>query len=380
MKQQLCVFICCIFSLSIYSQKKASKCEMYFDLSRLGKPDPSLRIVIDKFQPDSANRHVVFAELPFTKSRFTFISDIPDPYSLSIELKKGDSVLMYSGSFIACNEKIQISFPPIADWNIDVQSKQTDFDRRHGSLLLAIPAIIYRSDNFNRSIIKRSYEVYIPEDRMLQHRVKEYESDVLDAVWRYREYYTTLENLWGESYYLSPKTMDSALKILAKHFKHTSLYKKVAIYVEQSKKLIDGKKLFAFTAKDLNNETVASETFVGQKAYTYIDFWASWCIPCRKSIRTVRSIYDKIDTAHIQFVSISFDEDVASCKKAIAQDDIIWKNLIDINGFKGTIAKAFNITAIPSSILLDKEGKIIHMNMADEKLIQFLQEKQLLAK
>lgn len=96
--------------------------------------------------------------------------------------------------------------------------------------------------------------------------------------------------------------------------------------------------------------------------YTLIDFWASWCGPCRKQNSDLKTLANK-HSDKLSVVSVSFDDDKKSWKDAVKKDGIFWKQYIAVDGFDSEISAYYGITSLPFNILVDKEGKIIATNI-----------------
>jgi len=107
---------------------------------------------------------------------------------------------------------------------------------------------------------------------------------------------------------------------------------------------------------------------------TLIDFWASWCGPCRKENPNVVKMYNKYHAKGFEILSVSLDEKAESWKAAIMKDGLIWHHVSDLKGWKSDYATAYGIQAIPQTILLDSEGKIIGRNVMGEELDNMLME------
>lgn len=109
-----------------------------------------------------------------------------------------------------------------------------------------------------------------------------------------------------------------------------------------------------------------------------VDFWASWCGPCRTSNKGLAKLYPKYKDKGFEIMAISLDDNVASWKKAIAKDKITWPQVIDRGGWEANTAKKWNIAALPTSYLVDKEGRLLAMDLEQNELEKVL--KELLAK
>ena len=101
-----------------------------------------------------------------------------------------------------------------------------------------------------------------------------------------------------------------------------------------------------------------------------IDFWASWCIPCRKTIPSLKKIYSKYKAKGFEIYGVSLDTDEFSWKKAVYDESIKWLQVLDTSG---ETASAWNVNYIPNTFLLDKTGKIIAVNPTEEELKVHLQ-------
>jgi thiol-disulfide isomerase/thioredoxin len=113
-----------------------------------------------------------------------------------------------------------------------------------------------------------------------------------------------------------------------------------------------------FVLKDINRNTIRLSSFY-KNQYVLIDFWASWCGPCREDFPFLKEIYTKYKSKGLEFISISKDENLQSWKKAIEKEKIeIWKQ-ISAKENKSTIEDTYVVTAIPVKILINKEGIII---------------------
>ena len=108
--------------------------------------------------------------------------------------------------------------------------------------------------------------------------------------------------------------------------------------------------------------------------YILIDFWASWCGPCRRENPNVVRMYDKYKAKGFDILGVSLDRDQGRWLKAIEQDQLGWLHVSDLKGWQNAVAKQYNITSIPKTILLDPEGKIIGKNLRGPSLEQKLEE------
>jgi thiol-disulfide isomerase/thioredoxin len=108
--------------------------------------------------------------------------------------------------------------------------------------------------------------------------------------------------------------------------------------------------------------------------YTLVEFWASWCAPCREESPTLVRLYNEYKDKGFTIVSVSIDINTTQWRKAIRQDGYTWENVCDLNGYGGPVAALYTVTAIPNSLLLDKNGRIIAKNLRGKLLESKLEE------
>ena len=112
----------------------------------------------------------------------------------------------------------------------------------------------------------------------------------------------------------------------------------------------------AFSLKDLNNKEITLSEL--NDKFVLIDFWASWCLPCREENPYLKKMYDDYSKKGLEIISISRDKDLDAWRKAISQDKMNWINIsTEIN--KSEIEKEYFVNGIPHKILIDKNGIII---------------------
>lgn len=104
-----------------------------------------------------------------------------------------------------------------------------------------------------------------------------------------------------------------------------------------------------------------------------IDFWASWCRPCRAENPKVKVVYDKYKSKGFEIYGVSLDNSKGRWLGAIEQDGLSWKHVSDLKGWKSIAAQKYKITSIPNTYLIDREGKIIAKGLRAYQLDKFLE-------
>jgi peroxiredoxin len=109
-----------------------------------------------------------------------------------------------------------------------------------------------------------------------------------------------------------------------------------------------------------------------------LDFWASWCGPCRVSNKSLTKIYSKYKDKGFEILGVSLDDQETKWKNAIKQDKITWLQVNDPGGWDAQTAVKWGINAIPTSFLIDKDGKLLAMDLEGkelEKALKYLLDK-----
>ncbi len=129
------------------------------------------------------------------------------------------------------------------------------------------------------------------------------------------------------------------------------------------------------TAPDLvgmtpDSQQVALSQFRGN--YVMVDFWASWCGPCRRENPNVVAMYEKYHAKGFNILGVSLDRERGAWVKAIEADGLKWQHISDLKGWNSEHARIYGVTSIPQTVLLDKDGRIVARNLRGDELKQKL--------
>jgi len=144
--------------------------------------------------------------------------------------------------------------------------------------------------------------------------------------------------------------------------------------IDGAKRTIIGKPAPEFTQRDTGGNNISLRSFNGK--FILIDFWASWCKPCREENPNLVNVYQKYKSKDFEILGIALEQSHAekSWLQAIRKDQLIWTNVTDFKYFNNEAAILYGVQSIPANFLLDPSGKIIAKNLKGEELNKRLQE------
>lgn len=173
---------------------------------------------------------------------------------------------------------------------------------------------------------------------------------------------------------IDPSSRSRLIKLLPEEMRKREQIRVMGQSLEASAKTAEGATIpdFSQPAPDGTSLSIMSE--VSQHRITIIDFWASWCGPCRQEIPSVIELYKKYKDKGLGIVGVSLDNDKDAWLTAIKQMNMPWAQMSDLNGWDNAAAKLFNITSIPHTIVVDQQGKILRHGLRGEALANFVAE------
>ena len=128
-----------------------------------------------------------------------------------------------------------------------------------------------------------------------------------------------------------------------------------------------------FTLTDQQGNAVTMSSVKGK--IKIIDFWASWCGPCRLNNPALRKLYDELHPLGLEIIGVSLDTNKAAWEKAIEKDGLTWINVSSLKGWKCDLISLYNITGVPALFVLNENNQIIATGLRGEQLREFLEER-----
>lgn len=247
-------------------------------------------------------------------------------------------------------------------YGLSLDTTRTSFllflDENRTSVMLD-SANYYRNTKVEGSDLHNLFVEYKSERNVeIDSFIKKHPSSLVSAYALYRDY----------SYRLSPEEIRSNIDLLDPSLWNTP-------YVEVLEELIPTLEVVAvgneapnFVADDTEGNVVEFSNYIGKSKYLLLDFWASWCGPCRRENPNIVKAYEEYKDKGFDIFAISLDSSRDSWLAAIEKDGLVWTNVSDLLLWDSEPAKLYGVRAIPSNFLIDENGVIVARNLKGEDL------------
>lgn len=242
--------------------------------------------------------------------------------------------------------------------------------------LKELNGIIGKRDSVNTMI----QQAQMAQDQALfQQAVAEYEMisgqvdrNIKDFINRQPGSLSSLAALQNLNFDTEFQYFDQVIKALDGKANGNEIFDMMKAQIEQMRKLAIGSPAPEIDLPQPNGENLKLSDLRGQ--YVLIDFWASWCGPCRRENPNVKRVYDQYHDKGFEILGVSLDKTKQAWLTAIEQDGLNWRHVSDLKYWQSAVVPEYQVQGIPLTFLVDKEGNIIAKNLRGPALDQKLAE------
>ena len=160
--------------------------------------------------------------------------------------------------------------------------------------------------------------------------------------------------------------VETRFNLLDPSLKTSQAGKEIASYISYAKVGAVGTDALDFTQNDVTDKPVTLSSFKGK--YVLVDFWASWCRPCRAENPNVVKIYNRFKNKNFTVLGVSLDQQKEAWLKAIEKDNLTWTHVSDLQQWNNAVAQLYRVQSIPQNFLIDPKGKIVAKDLRGEDL------------
>lgn len=172
-------------------------------------------------------------------------------------------------------------------------------------------------------------------------------------------------------YSMDAQELKAALETLDKHLAESVYYQELKNHISVREKVSTGKVFSDFKLPTPEGTMLSLSEIAGDK-YILIDFWASWCGPCRRENPNVVALYQKFRDKGFEILGVSFDTNRENWLKAIEDDKLTWYHVSDLQGWKNAAGKIYGVNSIPHTVLIGPDNTIVAKNLRSEELEEML--------
>lgn len=171
-----------------------------------------------------------------------------------------------------------------------------------------------------------------------------------------------------------PEQQKEILALADEDFKARENIQRVVKRLENLEKVAIGQQFADFTLTNPEGKEVSLSDYAGKGKYLLIDFWAAWCGPCRQENPNVVKVYKEFNKKGFDVFGVSLDRTKEDWLKAIADDNLTWTHVSDLQYWNNAAARQYAVNAIPANFLLDENGIILGRNLRDKALYNKVKE------
>ncbi len=288
-------------------------------------------VYLQKFRNKS---YYVIDSSEIVDGNFSFSKDVelPEIYGLSLDTTKGSFLLF--------------------------------LDENRATVVLD-SANYYRNTKVEGSALHNLFVEYKSEsDVEIDSFIKKHPSSLVSAYALYRDY----------SYRLSPEDIRSNIDLLDPSLRNTPYVETLEELIPTLEGVAVGNEAPDFVANDTDGNAVSFSDHIGESKYVLLDFWASWCGPCRRENPNIVRAYEEYKDKGFDIFAVSLDSSRDAWVAAIEKDGLDWTNVSDLLLWDSEPAELYGVRAIPSNFLIDENGVIVARNLKGEDLHNTLNE------